>query len=65
MWVPARRMLGGMRKPVSGGAVFLLCLFVGIIADQVALGILAGLFLGAFTASRKTKAPEQGNDGQS
>jgi len=40
-------MLSAMSKPVSGGAVFLLCLFVGIIFDQVAIGILAGLVLGA------------------
>ncbi|MGE0742706.1 MAG: hypothetical protein AB7O98_15305 [Hyphomonadaceae bacterium] len=32
---------------LSAGGVFLLCLFLGIIFDQVAIGILAGLVLGA------------------
>mgnify|MGYP000269941438 FL=1 len=32
---------------LSGGAVFLLCLFIGIVTEQVAIGILAGLVLGA------------------
>jgi hypothetical protein len=35
-----------MNKP-SAAAVFLICLFLGIIFDNVALGIIAGLFLGA------------------
>ena len=39
-------MLGVMNK-LSAGMVFLICLFLGIIFDNVALGILAGLFLGA------------------
>ena len=32
---------------MSAGGVFLLCLFLGIIFEQVAIGILAGLVLGA------------------
>lgn len=32
---------------LSAGGVFLLCLFLGIIFDQVAIGILVGLILGA------------------
>ena len=39
---------------MSAGGVFLLCLFLGIIFDQVAIGILAGLVLGA--AAGKAKA---------
>lgn len=35
---------------MSGGFVFLLCLFIGIITNQVAIGILAGLVLGAGAA---------------
>ncbi len=47
-----------MQKLFSGMAGFLLCLFLGIVFNQVALGIIAGLFLGAFFGSRKGKAPE-------
>lgn len=47
---------------LSGGAVFLLCLFLGIIFDQVAIGILAGLVLGAgvgkVTAKPREESPE-------
>lgn len=32
---------------MSAGAVFMICLFLGIIFDNVALGIIAGLLLGA------------------
>lgn len=45
---------------LSGGAVFFLCLFLGIIFDQVAIGILAGLVLGA--AAGKATAPKRGED---
>jgi len=55
-------MLRAMNKPLSGGAVFLLCLFLGIIFDQVAIGILAGLVLGAATAA-KLRARNDGADG--
>ena len=37
---------------MSAGGVFLLCLFLGIIFDQVAIGILAGLVLGAAAGKR-------------
>ena len=40
---------------LSAGGVFFLCLFHGIIFDQVAIGILAGLVLGA--AAGKVTAP--------
>lgn len=47
---------------LSGGAVFLLCLFLGIIFDQVAIGIIAGLLLGAgvgkVTAKPRDTAPD-------
>lgn len=43
---------------LSAGAVFFLCLFLGIIFDQVAIGILAGLVLGA--AAGKVTAPKSG-----
>lgn len=49
-----------MAKLFTGGFGFLLCLLIGILLNQVALGILAGMFLGGFLASRKTKAPENG-----
>lgn len=48
-----------MAKLFTGGSGFLICLFLGIIFDQVALGILAGLFLGGFLASRKPKGADQ------
>lgn len=41
---------------LSFGGVFLLCLFLGIVFDQVAIGILAGLVLGA-GAGRVTAPP--------
>jgi hypothetical protein len=41
---------------LSAGGVFLLCLFLGIIFDQVAIGILAGLVLGA--GAGKVTAPK-------
>lgn len=48
-----------MSKMSAGGA-FLLCLFIGIIANQVALGILAGLLLGAIAgkATARKADPE-------
>lgn len=55
-------MLAAMNKPLSGGAVFLLCLVLGIIFDQVAIGILAGLVLGGATAA-KLRARSDGADG--
>lgn len=55
-------MLSVMTKLFSGGFGFLLCLLIGILVDQVALGILAGLFLGGFIASRKAKAPDESAD---
>lgn len=46
-----------MNKLTAGG-VFFICLFLGIIFDQVAIGILAGLVLGAVAG--KTTAPKRG-----
>lgn len=54
-------MFRAMNRPLSGGAAFLLCLFVGIIVDQVALGIIGGLLLGAVLA--KSGARSDGADG--
>lgn len=51
-----------MNKPLSGGAVFLLCLCLGIIFDNVAIGILAGLVLGGATAA-KLRAGNDSVDG--
>ena len=48
-----------MNKPLSGLSGFMLCLFIGILLDQVALGIIAGLFLGGVLGARKGKAPEE------
>lgn len=45
---------------LSAGGVFLLCLFLGIIFDQVATGILAGLVLGA--GAGKVTAPKSGTE---
>ena len=47
---------------LSFGGVFLICFFLGIIFDQVAIGILAGLVLGAATAA-KLRARNDGADG--
>ena len=41
---------------LSAGGVFLLCLFLGIIFEQLAIGILAGLVLGA--GAGKVTAPK-------
>lgn len=46
-------MLGLTPKPVSAGGVFLLCLFIGILTEQVALGILGGLFFGAMASQMR------------
>lgn len=54
-------MLSTMNK-LSGGAVFLLCLFVGIVMDQVALGIIAGLLLGAGVGKITAKPRGEGPD---
>lgn len=43
---------------LSAGATFLLCLVLGIIFEQVTIGILAGLVLGA--GAGKVKAPKRG-----
>lgn len=59
---PFGHMLRSMNRPLSGGAIFLLCLFLGIIFDQVAIGILAGLVLGGATAA-KLRARNDGADG--
>lgn len=44
---------------MSAGGVFLLCLFIGIIMDQVAIGILAGLVLGAGVGKVTAPRPER------
>jgi hypothetical protein len=51
-----------MEKLFSGSLGFALCVLIGILIDQVALGILAGLFLGAFLGIRKPKATEDTPD---
>lgn len=55
-------MISAMDKLFSGLFGFVLCLLIGILVDQVALGILAGMFLGAILRSRKAKAPENSPD---
>ncbi|WP_156767724.1 hypothetical protein [Candidatus Viadribacter manganicus] len=42
---------------ISAGGVFLLCLFLGIVFNQVAIGIFAGLLLGA-AAGKATEKKE-------
>lgn len=51
-----------MKQLFSGIFGFLLCLLIGILLDQVALGILAGLLLGAFFGSQKADAPKDSSD---
>jgi hypothetical protein len=59
-------MLRGMKKLLTGLFGFTLCLLIGILVDQVALGILAGLFLGALfgrpDAKPREDAPEASRD---
>jgi hypothetical protein len=50
-----------MRNLFTGGFGFLLCLLIGILVDQVALGIIAGMFLGAILGALTPKAPGDGN----
>lgn len=38
------------KQATSGGGVFFLCLVLGIVFGNVALGIIAGLILGGGTA---------------
>lgn len=47
-------------NPVSGGMIFLICLFLGIIFDNVALGIIAGLFLGGAAGRMTAQKPRDG-----
>ncbi len=56
---PAQPIKEAMNK-LSAGAVFFICLFLGIIFDNVALGIIAGLFLGAGVG--KVTAPKDRTD---
>jgi hypothetical protein len=56
--------LAAMRKLFSGLFGFMLCLLIGILVDEVALGILAGMFLGAILGSRKTEAANDARDGE-
>ena len=49
---------------MSAGGVFLLCLFLGIIFDNVAIGILAGLVLGAAAGKVTAKPPGESVDAQ-
>jgi len=61
---PTMRPMACVMDKLFGGLFgFVLCLLIGILVDQVALGILAGLFLGAILSSRKAKAPEDSSDG--
>ena len=48
---------------LSAGGVFLLCLLLGIIFEQVAIGIIAGLILGA--GAGKVTAPKSGSERES
>ncbi len=65
MRLPVRGILPLMNG-LSAGAVFFICLFLGIIFDNVALGIIAGLLLGAgagrVTAAKGAPTPK-GPDG--
>lgn len=60
-----RGILEGMNG-LSAGAVFFICLFLGIIFDNVAIGIIAGFLLGAgagrVTAAKGAAIPK-GPDG--
>ncbi len=58
-----RPKLAGMGKLFSGLFGFTLCLLIGILLDEVALGILAGLFLGVLLGGRKAKAPDETSGG--
>jgi hypothetical protein len=58
----ARHKLGGMQNLSSGIGGFTFCLLIGIIFDQVALGIIAGLFFGGALSARKTKGPGDSSD---
>lgn len=51
-----------MANLFSGLFGFVLCLLIGILVDQVALGIIAGLLLGALLGNRKTKDPESSSN---
>jgi hypothetical protein len=51
-----------MNKLFGGLFGFSLCLFLGIIFDQVALGILAGLILGTLFSSRKSSRENSFDD---
>lgn len=53
-----------MKNLFSGGLGFLLCLLIGILADQVALGIIAGLLVGAFFGTQSPKTPDDKSDTQ-
>jgi len=48
---------GDAMNKISAGGVFLLCLFLGIVFNQVAIGIFAGLLLGA-AAGKATEKKE-------
>ena len=48
-----------MRNLFSGAFGFLICLLIGILVDQVALGIIAGMFLGGILGVRKTKPAQE------
>ncbi len=45
---------------MTGPVIFALCLFIGILADNVALGIIAGLVLGGAATARKKRDHPQG-----
>jgi hypothetical protein len=51
-----------MKGLFTGGFGFLLCLLIGILADQVALGIVAGLLVGAFFGAQSAKTPDDKQD---
>lgn len=58
----APHKLGYMQNVSSGLGGFTLCLLIGIILDQVALGIIAGLFLGGALGTAKAKRSEDSSD---
>ena len=51
-----------MANLFSGLFGFVLCLLIGILVDQVALGIIAGMFLGALLGNQKSKSPENASN---
>lgn len=51
-----------MRELFSGLFGFMVCLLIGILFDQVAIGIIAGLFLGAFLSNKGSTPADNASD---